>query len=465
MFVGRSYEIDQLNKLYNRPGFQLAVLYGRRKVGKTSLVKEFCKNKPTLFYIPEEHDDNLAFNSFRNSIFKHFKLSGDKVEINTWEDAFRMICKESNGNRMLLVLDAFPSLTNENPSISSIINKVIETQMKATEIFLIIIGSFNGLTERHVINSKSGLFAFRSAQFKLEPLSFFESTQFFPNIPIYDKVKFYSTLGGMPHYLAQFDYNRSYDENVIELLLNKSSYLFGEPESYLKSKLESLSTADKVLSLLSKGDYNLERFNETNFFMGKDLIFVIKKLKELGVIKRHKSIGVSEKRPWSYYRLEDHFFRYWYRFLYKNRNLVEMGMQQYLYQNKIAGDINSHIGYVFEDICTQFLKKLNSSFQLPFVFESIGSWIGYNLSLKKPSQLDIVASSENNVLVGECKWTGSPINMNIIQSLIKKSHTLRYDNKYYCFFSKSGYNDEAKEYSLQNENIYLFSLKDIEKLL
>lgn len=464
MFVGRDFEIEQLNKLYSKTGFQFAILYGRRKIGKTSLIKEFSKDKPTLFYVPEEHNEALAFNSLKCLIFKNFNVPSS-TPINTWEDAFKVICSEARNKKMVLVLEEFPSLVQENPSISSIIQKVIESQMKDSQIFLILSGSSNSFIEKQLLSSKNALYGLRTAQFKIEPLDFFNSAKFFKGLSIEDKIKYYSTLGGMPQYLNQFDYSKAYDINVIDSLLNKSSYLFGEPESYLKTRLENLNTANKILSLLSRGDFNLDRLNEKNFFMGEDLVTTIKKLKELSIIGWHKSVGRSEKRPWSFYRLEDNFFRFWYRFLYKNRTLVDMGMLEYLFQNKIMHDLHSHIGYVFEDICTQFLIKLNSNFELPFVFESIGSWVGYNPILNKPSQMDIVATSGDSVLIGECKWNGTPMAVDTIEGLIEKAQTLKYNNKYYCFFSKAGYSASAVRYSLSNKNLYLFNLEDLERLV
>ncbi|MDP4089648.1 MAG: ATP-binding protein [Bacillota bacterium] len=465
MFIGRSFEIEQLNKLCTRPGFKFAILYGRRKVGKTALIKEFTRDKETLFYIPEEHNEYLALNSFRDMILKHFKLSSSKTQINSWEDAFRVICEEAKDKRIVVVLDEFPYLAQENPSISSIIQKVIEGRMKESQIFLIISGSSSSLMEKELLSSKGGLSGLRTAQFQIEPLNFFESAGFFPQASIIDKIKYYSTLGGMPQYLSQFNYSRNYDSNVIEFLLNKSSYLYDEPACYLKPELEDLKTAGKILSLLSTGDFNLDRLSEKNFFMCEDLVYVIKKLKGLNLISMRKSIGRSERRPWSVYRLEDNFFRFWYRFLYKNRGLIDMGMMEYLYQNKIMKELNSHVGYIFEDICLQFLKKLNSGFQLPFVFEAVGSWIGYNPLLKKPAQMDITATSGDNILIGECKWNGTAVRMNTVLSVIEKARTLKYANKFYCFFSRTGYSDEVIKFSINNPDIFLFSLSDIEKLL
>ena len=464
MFVGREFELEQLNKLYIRGGFQLVIMYGRRKVGKTALIKEFCKDKPHIYYVPEEHNEALAFKSFKELLIKCQKVK-DTISIENWEEALKSICDTSCNEKLVIVLDEFSYIAQENPSLPSIIQKVIENCMKNSQIFLIISGSSNSFMEKQLLKPESALYGLRTAQFKIEPFNFFESCSFFPDMRILDKINYYSTLGGIPQYLNQFDYSKGYEYNVLEFILTKSTYLFDEPESYLKCHVEDVHFAHNLLSILSKGDFNLERFDYKNLTTHEDLILMLKKLRELNVISRNRSVGRSVVRPWSYYRLEDNFFRFWYKFIFKNRNLIDMNMKDYLFQNKIRNDLSSHVGYVFEDICRDFLKKYNSKYQLPFVFESIGSWVGYNPSLRRPSQMDIVAVSYDNALIGECKWKSSPLGVDTIEGLIDKSETLKYNNKFYCFFSKSGYDERALAYAAERDNILLFTLDHIEKLL
>lgn len=464
MFVGRRFELEQLNKLYCRGGFQLVIMSGRRKVGKTALIKEFCRDKATIYYLPEENDESLAFKSFKELIVSHFNII-DTSEIKDWEDALKTICEQSSNRQFVLVLDEFSYAAKENPALPSIIKKVIEHCMKDSQIFLIICGSSNSFMEKELLSPNSALYGLRTSQFKIEPLNFFESSEFFPNTSIVEKINYFSTLGGIPQYLLQFDYSKSYEYNIMEFILDKSTYLYNEPESYLKCYIEDINFAHNLLSILSKGDFNLERFDYKNMITSEDLIIMLKKLREVNIISRNRSIGHSIVRPWSYYRLEDNYFRFWYRFVYKNHSLIDMNMKEYLFQNKIKKDLSSHVGYVFEDICIEFLKICNSTYKLPFVFESIGSWVGYNPLLHKPSQLDIVAIACDNALIGECKWNTSPVGISTIDSLIEKSKNLKYNNKYYCLFSKSGYDKEATALVLNRKDILLFTLEDIKKLL
>lgn len=463
MFVGRKFELEQLNKLYMREGFQLIILYGRRKVGKTALIKEFVKDKQYLYYALDESTEASAMDNFNDLVNSFFNINEEASQTNSWEGCLKTIADNSGNNRLVVVLEELSYIAENNNLFLSQLKKAIEFYFKATEIFLIISGSANGFMEKTFLNPKSSLYGMQTAQFKIEPFSFFECSQLFPRLSIEEKIVYYSTLGGIPQYLMQFDRSKSYEENVKEFILNKSSYLYNEPENYLKAQFEDINFANKILSLLSKGDYNLERFQNKNVTTGEDLILMIKKLKKLNIISRRRSVGKSIVRPWSFYRLEDNFFRFWYRFIYKNRGLIDMNMIDYLFENKIKRDLNSHIGYVFEEIATEFLKKLNAEYKLPFVFESIGSWVGYNPVLRKPSQLDIVATSYDSVLVGECKWSQSLTTVDVLENLVLKSETLKYKNKYYCLFSKCGYEARVFDYVKNKDNFYLFTLKDIDR--
>lgn len=462
MFVGRKFELEQLDKLYMREGFQLVILYGRRKVGKTSLIKEFMKDKNNLYYVMDETTEASAMDNFNKLINNFFNIDDVSSSSNSWEDCLKTIADYSRNKRLVVVLEELSFIAQNNSIFLSQLKKAIDFYFKGTQIFLIISGSANGFMEKTFLNPKSSLYGLQTAQFKIEPFSFFECSQLFPKLSIEEKVVYYSTLGGIPQYLMQFDYNKDYEANIKEFILNKSSYLYNEPETYLKAHIDDLNFANRILALLSKGDYNLERLNNKNVFTGEDLILMIKKLKNLNIISRRRSVGNSIVRPWSFYRLEDNFFRFWYRFIFKNRGLIDMNMLDYLFQNKIKRDLNSHIGYVFEEISTEYLKKLNAEYKLPFVFESIGSWVGYNPVLRKPSQLDIVATSYDSVLVGECKWSQSLTTLDVLENLVLKSETLKYKNKYYCLFSKCGYEPKVLDYVKNKDNFYLFTLQDID---
>jgi len=462
MFVGRKFELDQLNKLYMREGFQLVILYGRRKVGKTALIKEFIKDKYCLYYALDESTEATAMDNFNKLISSFFNIEELSPLTISWENCLKAIADNSGNKRLVVVLEELSFIAQNNSLFLSQLKKAIEFFFKGTQIFLIISGSANGFMEKTFLNPKSSLYGLQTAQFKIEPFSFYESSQFFTNLSIEDKIIYYSTLGGIPQYLMQFDYSKDYESNVMEFILNKSSYLYNEPENYLKAQVDDINFASKILLILSKGDYNLERFHNKNVSVGEDLILMIKKLKKLNIISRRRSVGKSIVRPWTFYRLEDNFFRFWYRFIYKNRGLIDMNMIVYLFQNKIKRDLNSHIGYVFEEISTEYLKRLNAEYKLPFVFETIGSWVGYNPVLRKPSQLDIVATSYDSVLVGECKWSQSLTTVDVLENLVLKSETLKYKNKYYCLFSKCGYEDKVFDYVKNKDNFYLFTLKDID---
>ncbi len=462
MFVGRNFELEQLNKLYSREGFQLIILYGRRKVGKSSLIKEFIKDKYSLYYGLDENTEEASMENFHKLICNFFNLDEESPPANSWEDCLKTIADNSGNKKLVLVLEELSYIDQNNPLFLSQLKKAIEIFFKKSQIFLIISGSANGFMEKTFLNPKSSLYGLQTAQFKIEPFSFFECSQFFPHLSIEEKVIYYSTLGGIPQYLIQFDYSKDYESNLMEFILNKSSYLYNEPENYLKAQIEDLNFANRILSLLSKGDYNLERFHNKKVTTGEDLTLMIKKLENLNIISRRRSVGKSIVSPWTFNRLEDNFFRFWYRFVYKNRGLIDMNMISYLIQNKIRRDLNSHIGYVFEEISMEFLKRLNAEYKLPFVFETIGSWIGYNPTLRKPSQLDIVATSYDKVIVGECKWSQSLTSLEVLENLVKKSETLKYKNKYYCLFSKAGYEQKVYDYVKNKDNFFIFTLQDLD---
>ncbi len=461
MFIGRDFELNSLNKLYEEDKFQFAVIYGRRRVGKTTLIKEFCKSKANIFYVAEEYNDKIALESFSDKILTYFDMKDFISSFESWEKAFMYLGKQAKDERLVVVIDEFPYIVNSNKSIPSLLQNLIDHHLKDTKLFLIICGSSMSFIEKEVLSYKSPLYGRRTAQFIIEPFDFFDSSKFFPKYNLEDRVKAYGALGGIPQYLLKFNDEKSIKDNIKEAFLNKSSYLYEEPKNLLKQELREPALYNSMIEAIANGSTKL---NEIATKVGESTDKCAKYLRtllELRILKKETPAseeGISRK---SIYRIQDNLFKFWYRFVFDNASLVEQEMIDYVYSNKILPELNNYMGAVFEDICIEYLKRKNKKLELPFVFEKIGRWWGNNPIKKREEEIDILAISKQSVLFGECKWTRVPINMDVVNSLIEKSSIFSYSQKYYAFFSKSGYTEDVKSFVKGSKNIFLFDLEDL----
>jgi len=457
MFIGRKYELETLNRLYNEDKFHLIVVYGRRRVGKTTLLTEFCKNKPSIFFVAEEYNDKINLESFSDKILSYFNLGEFLRRFESWEKAFIFLAQQSKGKRLVVVIDEFPYIVNSNKSIPSLLQNLIDHHLKDTKIFLIICGSSVSFIEKEVLSYKSPLYGRRTAQLIVEPFSFFESREFFPSYSFEDQVTAYGVLGGIPQYLSIFDSTKDIYENIRTKILDKSSYLYEEPKLLLRQEVREPALYNSIIEAIATGSSKL---NEIAAKVGVDTdkcAKYISVLIDLKILEKVTPLKLEAKSRKSIYRIKDNFFRFWYRFVFSNKTLIEQGLIDEVVENKIKPFISDFIGEVYEQVCMDYLKILNREKKLPFIFENIGKWWGNNPYKKREEEIDIVALNDDNILFCECKWRNQKVDMSVLNNLMEKSMIFNHRKKFYALFSKSGFTDEVISFAEQNSHILLFS--------
>lgn len=310
---------------------------------------------------------------------------------------------------------------------------------------------------------KSPLYGRRTAQMVIEPFNFFESRKFFPNYNFEDQVTAYGILGGIPQYLNNFDDAKGIYENIKEKILDKTSYLYEEPKLLLKQEVREPAMYNSIIKAIASG---CSKLNEISTKVGVDTdkcSKYISTLIDLKILEKISPVEIKEKSRKSIYRIKDNFFRFWYKFVFNNKDLVEMGLVEEIIENKIKPCINDYMGSVYEEICIDYLKILNKNRKLPFIFEKIGKWWGNNPFKKREDEIDIVAFDKDNILLGECKWKNSKMDKDTLDSLIEKSMLFDYGRKYYFLFSKSGFTEELINYADNVKNVFL--IKDDEIIM
>ncbi len=461
MFVGRIPELKKLNTMYESAQFEFAVIYGRRRVGKTTLIKEFCKDKKAIYFIARESNDIINLENFSTDVFKvTSKESEGNVYFSNWEKAFEYIYKVSFDERIILVIDEYPYLAQSNRAISSTIQAHIDMKMKESKLFLILCGSSMSFMEYQVLGYKSPLYGRRTAQFKIKPFTYYESAQLLTDYSHEDKAILYGITGGVPEYLSRIRKDMSVKENIENLFLSESGHLYEEPVNLLKQELREPATYNGIIAAIANGASKLNEIATKNGLESNKCSKYISALMALGIIKKDKPLTEDESRK-SIYLLDDQMFRFWYRFVPNNMSSIATGLSDIVYEKAIAPHLSNYMGQIFEMICTQYLSKENAKQTLPFVFGRIGRWWGNNPIKKRQEEIDILAIDQDNAIFGECKWRNELTGIGVLNELIEKSELFdKYKNKYFMLFSKSGFTKELEELAASNKNIKLVSLKN-----
>lgn len=462
MFIGRKQELEKLNMMYDSRRFEFAVIYGRRRVGKTTLIKEFCKGKKAIYFVAREANDIINIENFSSDVFAvTSKESEGNVYFPNWEKAFEYIYKTSCDERIILVIDEYPYLAQSNRSISSIIQAHIDMRLKDSKLFLILCGSSMSFMEYQVLGYKSPLYGRRTAQFKIKPFTYYESAQMLKGFSAEDQAVLYGITGGIPEYLSRIRVNLSVKENIKDLFLSESGRLFEEPVNLLKQELREPATYNGIIAAIANGASKLNEIATKNGLESNKCAKYISSLIALGIVKKEKPLTEDESRK-SIYLLNDMMFRFWYRFIPGNMSSIASGLSDYVYDKAVAPHLSNYMGQIFEQMCIQYLIRENAAMALPFIFGRIGRWWGNNPEKKRQEEIDILAVDDENAIFGECKWKNEPTDIGVLNELVEKSMLFKqYKYKHYMIFSKSGFTAELKESAAAMENVELIDLKKL----
>ena len=325
MFVGRESELNFLEKRYSRNKGELVVLYGRRRVGKTETLKQFCKDKPHLFFSCRECTDKLQLKNFSEKLLKEkIPASAYISEFTDWEKAFRSITELPYGEKKkLVVIDEFPYMCKGNESIPSVLQNLWDDLLKDENIMLILCGSAMSFIEKELLAENNPLYGRATGIYKMTEIGFYDTAKFFPDYSPKEKVIAYSILGGIPHYLNQFDSRRTLEENIKKSILSKGSALYSEVEFLLRQELRETPVYNSIIEAVALGNTKLNEIS-MKFLIddtSKTSVY-LKNLIEHGIIEREFSISESIKEKANsnkgLYRITDNFFRFWYAFVFTN---------------------------------------------------------------------------------------------------------------------------------------------------
>ncbi len=464
-FIGREHELKLLNDFHATDRFQLVIMYGRRRVGKTRLLAEFCKDKHAIFHVAEQQNQRLSLEQFSAQIIRHFEMEQYMTTFATWEKALLFLADRVRDTRTVLVIDEFPYLAEENSSLLSTLQKIIDHHFLSTKLFMVLCGSSMSFMENQVLGHKSPLFGRRTAQMKVEPFAFKVARQFFPEYSAEEQVQCYGVLGGTAHYLDQFSPELSFDQNMVKYLFSTSSYLYEEPGILLKQEMRNPAVYQSILEAIASG---ASKMNEIATKIGESSSKVagyMRHLIDLGLVE--KMIPVTDKHTSrkTIYQMRDPLFQFHFRYVFPYRHLIEQGMGEEAYAQKVKPILNQYLGQLFEKICTECVWELARKEEIPFFIERIGRWWGNNPTLKRQEEIDLVALGEKKGLFCECKYRNEPTDVEVLKTLERRSELIVVKERYYYVFSKAGFTDRAQNYAKATDTFRLFDLEDLSRVL
>ena len=480
MFIGREAELKFLQDRYDEKKGQLIVLYGRRRIGKTETLREFCKDKPHIFFSCTQSTDRVQLAKFSKQILRADIPAKQYIsEFSDWEKAFRSVLELPYGEKKkLLVIDEFPYMCKGNKSIPSILQNLWDAELKYNNVMIILCGSAMSFIEKDLLAEKNPLYGRATGVYKMNEMGFYDAAKFFPNYSERDKVLAYAVLGGIPHYLNQFDSELSVAENIKRNILTKGSVLYSEVDFLLHQELRETPIYNSIIEAVALGNTKLNDISQKSLVddTSKTSVY-LRNLIELGIVEREFSVdaGTKEKANTNRgtYRLTDNFFRFWYAFGFVNLSQLEDGDVDGVYEYSVEPALHEFASLAFEDICKEFIRELQKKNALPFRYIKMGRWTGKTTVRDKErenglrvaeTEIDLLAIGRGakEYLVGECKFKQTPFNYSEYLDITAKLTPQKEHAKfYYALFSESGFDEKIIAEAEKAKNLYLYDLKTI----
>lgn len=460
-FYCREEELRKLNKRYTNEKFECIIIYGRRRVGKTALINEFCKDKPTIFFSALNTTGKENLEALSKAIMSFERPEQETTaEFKSYDSALDEITALSKEKRLVFVIDEYPYLAKAKSAISAMLQHIIDHKWTESKLFLILCGSSMSFMENQVLGKESPLYGRRTGQFKIEPLDYKETAVFHPNLSNEENSLIYGITGGVPHYINKLDVKDTVDEALLENFFDRSSYLYEEPENLLKQELREPAIYNAIIKAIAEG---ASRMNDIKTKVGEDSSIVSKYLKtliDLGIVK--KETPVTEKLgKKTIYLLADNFFRFWYRFVPSNMSAIDSGRIAKIYPYAIKRYFSDYMGLIFEKMCQDYL--LYYANELPIELNEIGQWWGNDPKKKKQIQIDIVGTpvEGKDYIIGSCKYRNEKIGIDELDLIKEYASVFGSGNHYhYYIFSKGGFTEGLLEAQKRGE-VKLVTLEEI----
>ena len=470
MFVARGYEMSVLEEAYTSRALEMVVVYGRRRVGKTSLLREFCRGRDRVHFFTARETtatENLAALSV--SLLSWYEgddgalaETAPSPAFRSFEDAFSHAFAEGREKRTVLVIDEYPFLARSYPGVSSLLQSLLDKAKGGSAMMLVLCGSSTSFMREQVLGEKSPLYGRRTAQIRLKPFDYVDAAEMLGADPE-RSLELYSLVGGVPLYLEQLDGKRTARWNMANRMLGLGRFLYAEPENFMLQEVSVPASYNAVVDAVAHGRPRPSEIADATGLAAPNVSEYLKTLCELGIVRRDTPVGKANKKQVAY-RISDGLFRFHHTFAPRYAAAIEAGMADRVAERICAGDFSGYMGHAFEDACRQWTSRAMASGEIDMVPSAVGSWWGTDPAIREQVDVDVVATGvDGELFAGECKWTSDPVDVGVLETLRHRVGLVadRLPRVEFALFSRSGFTRGCEREAAQAGNVRLVTPADM----
>ncbi|MCD8300450.1 MAG: ATP-binding protein [Clostridiales bacterium] len=469
-FIGRAEELKSFNEAYESDEAQLIAVYGRRRVGKTEFLWQFCKDKPCIFFPCDTQTDDIQLENFSKALIGFSDEYSWMEPFRDWASAFSFMGRIKTDRRLVVVIDEFPFMVDRNNAIPGILKRIWDTELFRTKVMLILCGSSVSFMVDEILGAEKPLYGRFSFTYPMSQLPYADAVKFFTNYSNEDKLIAYSITGGVPFYLEKFKQTRTVEENVEKLMLVPNGALRYEIELLMNTEFRDPATYISIIKSIAVGNCSQSKLCGATGLDGGVLNVYIKKLIKLGFVKDEYSFSATEKErskpSRAHYILTDNFFKFWYSFVNPNADSILKWRPVSIWNNSIKNHLHDYASKTFGEVCIDYMRTLNINNRLPFAFSRIGrEWWDENVrqpdgSIKPVTkEVDMIAADDTGTkfIYGECKFKNEKFGMDELNNL--RSKVKNNGEIYYYLFSLRGFTEDVM--SEASSHTVLLTLDDV----
>ncbi|MDD7013483.1 MAG: ATP-binding protein [Spirochaetales bacterium] len=460
-FFGRKENIKAISKFFNSDKDNAALIYGRRRVGKTELIKHCLKATKTtsIYYECKETSEVNNVKSLCEIISETFGLP--PLAFDTLESTLAFLYKQAKEKDLIVVIDEYPYIRKVVEGLDSIIQSFIDNNKSTSKLKLILCGSYVE-TMKSLLSEENPLFGRFDLVMNLKAMDYYDSSLFYQDFRDEDKVRLFSVFGGIPYYNRRIDSSKSVKQNIIDLIASPGSRFENEVQMQLKSEISKMQNAYEVFEALAKGFVRFKDIlSQSQVSSSPTLVDVLDKLISMDIVVKESPINDENNKKKAGYYISDQLTLFYFKYIYRNLSRLAVMDSEAFYEKFITPDFEEHyVPLAFEQVCKQFLIRKNRSGDLEDSFEKIGKYWYDDPANHKNGEFDVVTENDNCYIFYEAKFREGKLDSNLIWNEIQQVNNTGLVCSKYGFFSKSGYKEIDEKHKKQ---LILYELKDLYK--
>ncbi|MBQ9220355.1 ATP-binding protein [Succinivibrio sp.] len=458
-FIGRTRQLKQLENELNNDRMSFALIYGRRRIGKSELIKQALKDcqKKSLYYECKQVSEKSNVNAICELLSEHFNLP--KLGLDSIEEVLDYLFKAAEDEKLVLVLDEYPYLREGIKGMDSILQAKLDQYRDTSRLTIVILGSYVEIM-KSLLEHSNPLFGRVDLVINLQQMDFYDSALFYPNFSAEDKIRIYSVFGGIPYYNRLIDDRKTVKENIIELISAPGARLENEVTMYLKSEIAKITNANEVIDALSRGYSKFsDILTQSHVTSSPTLADILNKLIKMEIVEKSSPINDENNKKKNRYSICDNLSLFYYRYIFKYSSQQKIMDEDVFYNKYIAQNFEEdYVPHRFETICRQYLIRKNQIGQISPVIEKIGKYYYDDPVNHRNGEFDVVTLDEKGYVFYEVKFRKARISKAIIYKEIEQVKSTELNPYKYVFISRSGFDISP------SENLDLIDLADLFEL-